>query len=180
MIVAQEKRKENITEYLLYMFQIEDLIRAFNFDIEMIDKNLISRYDQSYEIKRDIREWYVTLIQMMKENDLASSGHIPVIKTQIQELNELHLRTLENTDDNSYAEIYTQASPAIEELKIKSNNKEINDIEAALNGIYGFLMLKLQKKNINPETSEAISKISQLLAELSIRFHKEEDGEVEI
>ena len=28
MIIAQKKRKENIAEYLLYMWQIEDLIRA--------------------------------------------------------------------------------------------------------------------------------------------------------
>lgn len=28
MITASQKRKENIAEYLLYMWQIEDLIRA--------------------------------------------------------------------------------------------------------------------------------------------------------
>ena len=180
MIVAQEKRKNNISEYLLYMFQIEDLIRAFNFDIEVIDKNLIDKYDQSYEVKREIREWYASIIQMMKENGLASSGHIPMLNAQIRELNDLHLRTLENKDDTSYAEAYSNASFALEELKFKSNSKEINDIEAGLNGIYGFLMLKLQKKEINPETTEAISKISQLLAELSLRFHKAERGESEI
>jgi Domain of unknown function (DUF4924) len=180
MIVAQEKRKENISEYLLYMFQIEDLIRAFNFDIELIDKSLIAQYDQSYEIKRDIREWYVSLIQMMKENNLATSGHIPMLRTQIEELNDLHLRTLENTDDKSYAEIYSLSKSAIEELKFKSNSKEISDIEAGLNGLYGFLMLKLQKKAINPETAEAISSISQLMAELSLRYHKAERGESEI
>ena len=32
MIIARQKRKENIAEYLLYMWQVEDLIRANKFD----------------------------------------------------------------------------------------------------------------------------------------------------
>ena len=36
MIVARQKRKENIAEYLLYMWQVEDLIRANRFDMDAI------------------------------------------------------------------------------------------------------------------------------------------------
>ncbi|WP_347164130.1 DUF4924 family protein, partial [Parabacteroides merdae] len=36
MIIARRKRKENIAEYLLYMWQVEDLIRANNFDMDSI------------------------------------------------------------------------------------------------------------------------------------------------
>ena len=36
MLVAQKKLKENIAEYLLYMFQIEHVIRSFNFDLTAI------------------------------------------------------------------------------------------------------------------------------------------------
>ena len=45
MIIAQLKRKENIAEYLLYMWQIEDIIRANKLDIDLIEKNLISQYN---------------------------------------------------------------------------------------------------------------------------------------
>ena len=45
MIIAKRKRKENIAEYLLYMWQIEDIIRANNLDIESIRKNVIDRFD---------------------------------------------------------------------------------------------------------------------------------------
>ena len=34
MIIAKQKRKENISEYLLYMWQVEDLIRANHLDME--------------------------------------------------------------------------------------------------------------------------------------------------
>ena len=43
MIIAQQKRKENIAEYLLYMWQVEDMIRANQLDIDKINDNIISR-----------------------------------------------------------------------------------------------------------------------------------------
>ena len=46
MIVAQQKRKENMVEYLLYMWQVEDLIRANGLDIDKIRETLIKQYDQ--------------------------------------------------------------------------------------------------------------------------------------
>ena len=36
MLIARQKLNENIAEYVLYMFQIEDLIRAYDFDLEGI------------------------------------------------------------------------------------------------------------------------------------------------
>ena len=51
MIVANQKRKENIAEYLLYMWQVEDLIRASNFDMETIRKQVVDRYEQPAEVK---------------------------------------------------------------------------------------------------------------------------------
>ncbi|MGL5636915.1 MAG: DUF4924 family protein, partial [Bacteroidales bacterium] len=44
MIIASQKKKENIAEYLLYMWQVEDLIRAFKLDMDQIDQKLISQY----------------------------------------------------------------------------------------------------------------------------------------
>ena len=45
MIIASQKKKENIAEYLLYMWQIEDIIRAYGLDIEQIQKHIINSYD---------------------------------------------------------------------------------------------------------------------------------------
>ena len=45
MITASQKRKENIAEYLLYMWQIEDLIRANGLDIDKIRANVLERYN---------------------------------------------------------------------------------------------------------------------------------------
>ena len=66
MIIAREKRKENIAEYLLYMWQVEDLIRANKFDMDLIQQTVIDRYEQPEEIKQEIRRWYEELIEDRK------------------------------------------------------------------------------------------------------------------
>ena len=43
MIIAQKKRKENIVEYMLYMWQVEKIIRAKNLDMDKIEKTIISK-----------------------------------------------------------------------------------------------------------------------------------------
>lgn len=53
MITASIKKRENIAEYLLYMWQIEDLIRANNLDIDKIQSTIIDKYpDLTIEQKR--------------------------------------------------------------------------------------------------------------------------------
>ena len=65
MIIASQKKKENIAEYLLYMWQIEDIIRAYGLDIDQIQKHIINSYDLPEEQKKSMREWYESLIDMM-------------------------------------------------------------------------------------------------------------------
>ena len=78
MIIAQQKRSENIAEYILYMYQIEDMIRANNLDLEGIEQTLISKFEVTYDVKREMREWYKTLITMMRDEKKEKSGQIPM------------------------------------------------------------------------------------------------------
>ena len=56
MYIASRKHKENIAEYLLYMWQIEDLIRANGLDIDLIKANVIDRFNlDPVSRKRDDR-----------------------------------------------------------------------------------------------------------------------------
>ena len=63
MIIAEQKRKENIAEYLIYMYQVEDMIRANQLDLDSIEQSLISKFEVSYEVKREMREWYKKIIE---------------------------------------------------------------------------------------------------------------------
>ena len=83
MIIARQKRKENIVEYLLYMWQVEDLIRANHFRMEEIEKNVIARYNQTENVKAEIRQWYEELLEMMRSEGVMEKGHIQLNKNII-------------------------------------------------------------------------------------------------
>ena len=57
MLIANKKRKENIAEYLLYMWQVEDLIRANGCDIDRVEQNIISLYGADPKTHAEIKDW---------------------------------------------------------------------------------------------------------------------------
>jgi hypothetical protein len=180
MLIALQKRRENISEYLLYMFQVEDMIRAFNFDIDSLDQAVIANYQQPYDVKRDIREWYLSIIRMMKDHGLVTSGHIPMLQSLIAELTDIHLRLLQNPDAKDYHQAFQNARPFIEELRSRSAETGAGDVALCLNGLYGLLLLKLKQQKINPETLSAFGSISELVSLLSAHFKQLEKGASEL
>ena len=91
MIIAQEKRKTNLAEYILYMWQIEDLIRAYKFDIGLITEAVLQHFQQPEEKNIEIKEWYENLIEMMKVEKVEEKGHLQIIKNNIDELFDFHM-----------------------------------------------------------------------------------------
>ena len=170
MIIAEQKRKENIAEYLLYMYQVEDMIRANKLDLDSIEATLISRFEVSYEVKREMREWYKTLITMMQDEQKEVSGHLSILETTAEQLSEMHDQLLKQGIDNSYKETYSKAKPHIEALRMRSGHSKESDVQVALNGLYGLLILKLKKTLITEETTAAFETIRELVAELSSRY----------
>ena len=65
MKIAQQLKEKNIAEYLIYMWQVEDLIRANGCDLDRVEQNIIARYPE--EDRPVLREWYGNLITMMRE-----------------------------------------------------------------------------------------------------------------
>lgn len=61
MFVAKELRKKSIAEYLLYMWQIEDIIRAYGCSLPVIKKNYIERFDFTPEQKDEEIDWFGNL-----------------------------------------------------------------------------------------------------------------------
>ena len=167
MIIAEQKRKENIAEYLLYMYQVEDMIRANGLDLDRIEATLISKFEVPYDVKREMREWYKNLITMMRDEQKEESGHLSVLENTTGQLNEMHHRLLNQGIDNGYKETYNQARPHIEALRMRSGYSKESDIQVALNGLYGLLILKLKKTMITEETTRAFDTIRDLVAELS-------------
>lgn len=178
MLIAQEKRKTNIAEYILYMWQVEDLIRAHGFNMDLIEQNLISQYSQPARIKNEVRDWYANLMLMMYQEGIREKGHLSILKTLIAEITDLHIRLLHS--ENGYREIFGEASRNIAEFRKKLADPAAGDIETCLNALYGLLLLRLKKQAVSRETEIAMASFSKLLARLSQIFLEVERGEREI
>ena len=180
MIVAKQKRKENIAEYLLYMWQVEDLIRANNFDMDSLNRTVIARYDQPEEVKKEIAQWYEELIEMMRSEGVKEKGHIQLNKNVIITLTDLHLRLLKSTKEMVYGAAYYKTLPYIVQLRAKSGGEDLPELETCFNAVYGFLILRMQGKTVSPETMEAIKQISSFLALLSEKYREDMKGELKL
>lgn len=167
MLIAQQLKKQNINEYLLYMWQIEDLIRAFGLDLDAINEQIIAPFQVSDEEKKQMYEWYVSLIDMMRTENVQKSGHIQLNKNTIIQLNDFHAEMMKSGTDASYNASFYKILPDISQLRQKQSDAEISDIELCYNFLYGVLTLKLNKKQISPGTKSAQAEIGHFLALLN-------------
>ena len=180
MLIARAKRRTNIIEYLLYMYQIEDIIRSFQFNLSAIDATIISKHDQPEEVKQEIKAWYADLIEKMRTQGIERAGHLEELKAIINELQNLHDQLLTTYFDKKYIDLYDSAKSMLKELTVKSVGQKLNNqIDVAIHGVYGLLVLRLKQQPVSDETQNAMSKITAFLAHLADKFHKMESGELE-
>lgn len=174
MLISQQLRKENIAEYVLYMWQIEDIIRAYNFDLSAIKHNYISRFELNDDQRDEMVDWYGNLIRMMREEGVSSDGHIQINKIVVQQMAELHAQLLASTKFPFYNAEYYKVLPFIVELRNKSS-KDLNEIETCLNALYGVMLLRIQQKPISASTENAIKEITTFLGMLSDYYKKDKE-----
>jgi len=170
MIIANHLKNTNIAEYILYIWQTEDLIRAYNFDIGLIRENIILKYKYSKEVLKEIEHYFEGLIDLMEVDKIKHRGHFQFLVNIINDLGELHNKLLNHISDKNYQELYNIASNNIKQLKEKSKNKDISDIEVCFNGLYGLLIMRLKKQEVSKETIDAMKTISNLLGYLSSKY----------
>ena len=169
MIISSQKKKENIAEYLLYMWQIEDIIRAYKLDLDLIQENIIDKYDIPDSQKKEMREWYESLIDMMRREGVMEKGHLQLNKNVIIELTDLHERLLKSPREPFYGASF-----------FKTGEEKSGELETCFNAMYGALMLRLQKKELSEETKKAMQQIGSFLALLSEKYKQDKAGELEL
>lgn len=176
MLTARGKKTENIAEYILYMWHIEDQIRAFGLDIDKIQAQIIDAYVQPNTVKDAIRSWYESLIDMMKREGVTESGHIQLNRNVITELTDLHNSLLSAPKDSFYTMTYYKVLPLIVELRAKAGSNATGEIETCLNLMYGLLVLRLLHKDISKETQVAAEQISEFLRMLAVNYKQDKEG----
>ncbi len=180
MIIARQKKKENIAEYLLYMWQIEDLIRANGLDLEKIQAGIIDHFDQPEEVKKEIRDWYESLIDMMRREDKQQSGHLQLNQNVIIDLTDLHQQLLKSNKEPFYVAAYYKTLPFIVELRARAGEHQTGEIETCFSALYGVLMIRLKGQTVSEETMKAIKQITTFLGLLSDKYKEDRAGELDL
>lgn len=192
MFVAKELRKKSIAEYLLYMWQIEDIIRVYGSSLTRIRKEYIDKFDYTDEQKEEEEDWFGDLVRMMNQEGCRENGHLQINKVVMQALTELHTQLLTSSKFPFYSAEYYRVLPFIVELRGKTkqvadrmarkneaNLKEIaanlghSEVETCFDVLYGVMMLRLQKKEISRETETAVKEITTLIGMLSDYYQKD-------
>ncbi len=173
MFISKELRKKSIAEYLLYMWQVEDIIRAYGCSLPVIRREYISRFEYDEDAIEELVDWYGNLIRMINEEGCRKQGHLQINKIIVSDLAELHARLLDSSRFPFYRAEYYKVLPYIVELRKRGADTSENEIETCLNALYGVMMLRLQKKEISPDTSHAIKEISTLIGMLSDYYLKD-------
>lgn len=145
-------KKNNIAEYILYLWQIEDYLRAF---------------PQQAESNQELQD----LLNMMRQENIMEHGHLQLAQNALRELEELHDDLLEQ--EATYRAAMIQLTPSLNLLKAKTDRPTMSNIEACLTLLYQIMLLKLQKYPISSETELVQKQATQLLQYLS-KTYKEQ------
>lgn len=169
--IAERKKSQNIGEYLVYMYQMEDLIRSYQGNMEEIGQYVVSHYPVSEAEKESIKTWFARLAASMKQQELMQKGHLQELQELVQQLLELHYQLLKT--DANYVATFHSAKPHLLEAVEAAQTEEIrNEIQICLNGVYGLLLCRLLGKNVSDRQLEAADAFGAVLSHLNFSYQQ--------
>lgn len=180
MLIAHQFRKTNIAEYILYMWQVEDLLRACSFNPELVASKLVSRFSADEISAKKIADWYMNLAFAMEMEHVREKGHLQAVANLVGDLNEFHLKMIDVQKDGEYMKLYLANREAISEFIRKSGMVGENEVEACLNALYGVLLLKLKNIEISPPTQKTAEGFGRMIGHLSARYIQFENDDFEL
>ena len=101
----------------------------------------------------------------MHREGILEGGHLALATNALSEVEELHAQILD--EDAMYRAAMIRLRPALNLLKAKTDRPTMSDIEACFVLLYQIMMLRLQKKEITPETADVQQRATQVLTFLS-------------
>lgn len=175
MLVAKRKRRENIAEYILYLWQIEDLLRALSFDSDRIYSTLVAPHDVDENKKQEIFFWYMSIVNLLKEEKKELSGHNHHSLHLIRQLDDLHSYLLKN--DAKYAALHNMSAGDIDDFRERNGNLRANEIEICFDALYAKLLLNMKREPVSEATAAAFERMTAVVAYLAAKFKRFEEGE---
>lgn len=180
MKIASRLKKENICEYLLYMWQLEDLLRALQLDMDLIDKMLLQNqiYKDDAE-RKEIYDWYDSLVDMMRMEGVQEKGHLQMNQNIIIELNDFHVLMMKGGSVPAYNAKFLYVLPLIHQFRMKELSAA-SEIEQCFNFQYAYMLLKMKKAEITPETQQSQVEISKFMVLLAKNFRDYKNGDLDL
>ena len=179
MFIANQLKKSNRAELLLYLWQIEDILRAYQCDITKLENSYLTRFDVNDEQRAELIRWYSDLCTMMLEEGVKEKGHLQICKNILIDLEDLHLQLLNSSKFPFYKEMYYRVLPFVVELRKKGTSLQESELQVCFNALYGYMMLRLKGQSISEETQVAVKHISTLLGQLSDYYFKDKEAPLE-
>lgn len=179
MYISRKLKEQSVSEYLLYMWQVEDLIRANGCDVNKLEQTVVAAYNLPKEQHDELVEWYANLVEMMRLEGVEQSGHLQINKNVIIQLTDLHFRLMHSQKFPFYHAAYYKALPFIVELRAKGGQDK-SELENCFDALYGVWMLRLQRKEVSKETATAVADIVKFVGLLSDYYGKERIGELDL
>jgi|SRR5690554_3460332 len=176
MFTSEEKLQSNIAEYVIYMYQIEDMIRAYNFDIDKIREHIIKPQVKSESFEKEMVNWYQDLISEMKSRGLEKKGHLHRIGEVLTEIIYLHNTLKDVVEDKKYLGLLEAAEENVKAFRKKSDLDTVHLVEVCFQALYMKLLLRLQNKEIGAESEAAFDTMRIVLAYLTQAYHQMKEG----
>ncbi len=145
-----KSKRENIAEYILYLWQIEDYLRAF---------------PQQAETNAELHDF----AEIMHREGVFTAGHTSLATNALAEMEQLHDELLDQ--EAQYRAMAIRLRPSLTLLKSKTDRPAMSDIEASLTLLYKIMLLRLQHKTVSQETALVQQQATQLLRTLSRYYY---------
>ena len=181
MDIAQAKRKENIAEYILYLWQIEDLLRALQFSPEAIYSQLVAPRDVEEEQKHIFLLWYMDIVNLLRKEGKDESGHLEHTLHLIADMHNLHLQLMHHPIGEHYRKPFARLAPQLPSLRAMVQKEEISDTERAFRALYATMLYRIKGDKKREEAiRDTMELVSPVVAELADMYRKVERGEVDL
>lgn len=173
MFLAKKIKEESEVGYILYMWQLEDIVRAYGCDAERIIQEYVPNFHYEGDALKQEQQWWVDIVEMMRNEGIFQQGHLQMVKATLSLLSDKHQELLADSKETVYNALYYKALPFIVELRSKGNNREKPELEVCMEALYGVTLLQMQKKELSQQTREAHDKIAGMLTYLNMKYKEE-------
>lgn len=180
MLIALQKRRENIAEYILYLWQVEDLLRALQFSPEAIYSTLVAKMEGTTEEQREnIFNWYMQIVALLREERKEQQGHLDHTLHLIADLHNLHLQLMELPAGEHYRKTFSFLAPQLPRLRELLDDDTLSSTELCFRALYASLLYRLRGGG-EGAVADTVAVVSPVIGELAAIYGKVERGEIDL